>query len=59
MDEHTEQNPLDIVKVVRCKDCWYSGNGCCMQGKYYDGYDEYEYRPDFFCADGLRKEDVH
>lgn len=44
----------DAVEVVRCKDCIYNENGCCTHSEYYD---DTRYRPDYFCADGERRED--
>ena len=41
-------------KVVFCKDCVYNKNGGCMHSK---EYDEQNYNPEYFCADGLREED--
>lgn len=49
---------IDAVEVVRCKDCKY--------GEYRKGFDDYEchasgcglvYDAEFYCADGLRRED--
>ena len=44
---------VDAVEVVRCKDCVYNENGCCTHSEYYD---DTRYRPDYFCADGERKD---
>ena len=44
---------VDAVEVVRCKDCLYNENGCCTRSELYD---DTRYRPDYFCADGERKE---
>ena len=44
----------DVVEVVRCKDCIYNHNGGCTHSEIYD--DE-NYRPDYYCADGERKEE--
>ena len=44
---------VDAVEVVRCKDCFYNANGCCTHS---EPYDDTRYRPDYFCADGYRKE---
>ena len=41
-------------KVVFCKDCVYNKNGGCMHS---EEYDEPNYNPEYFCADGLRSED--
>ena len=43
----------DVVEVVRCKDCVYSKNYNCTRGEMYD---DTSYRPDYFCADGERRE---
>ena len=42
------------IEIVRCKDCIYSENGNCTKG---EGYDDTQYNPEYFCADGLRKEE--
>lgn len=44
---------VDTETVVRCKDCIFNENGICTHSEYYD--DE-NYKPDWFCADGIRKE---
>ena len=41
----------DVVEVVRCKDCIYNANGSCEMSE--DCTDNY--RPEYYCADGLRK----
>lgn len=46
-------NEADVVEVVRCKDCIYNENGNCVHS---ENYDDTTYRPDYFCADGLKKE---
>lgn len=43
----------DVVEVVRCKDCIYNHNGGCTHSEIYD---DTNYRPDYYCADGERKE---
>ena len=43
----------DVVEVVRCKDCLYNANGTCVHS---ESYDDTTHRPDYFCADGIRKE---
>ena len=44
-----EIHPADAVEVVRCKDCWKSGEGLCSyQLKNVPGKD--------FCGDGERKD---
>ena len=45
---------VDIVEVVRCKDCVYNENGCCTHS---ESYDDTRYRPDYFCADGYKRMD--
>ena len=40
----------DVVEVVRCKDCLYNENGNCMKSEFYT----FDYRPDYYCADGER-----
>lgn len=45
---------VDAVEVVRCKDCIYHENGCCINS---ESYDDTRYRPDYFCADGERRND--
>ena len=48
-----EQPTVDAVQVVRCKDCFYNNNGSCeMSEQCTDNY-----RPDYYCADGLRKDE--
>lgn len=42
----------DMVEVVRCKDCVYN-NGACTHSEIYD---DTNYNPDYYCADGERKE---
>lgn len=42
------------VEVVRCKDCVYNENGTCTHSEYFD---DTKYRPDYFCADGERRND--
>lgn len=44
---------IDVVEVVRCKDCLYNANGTCIHS---ESYDDTTHRPDYFCADGIRKE---
>ena len=43
----------DVVKVVRCKDCIYNKIAGCTHS---EGYDEQNYNPDYYCADGEREE---
>lgn len=47
---------VDAVEVVRCRDCEYSYDDisglCCSHGVYVDC----EVSPDFYCAEGKRKE---
>ena len=40
------------VKVVRCKECIYN-NGTCTHSEIYD---DPNYNPDYYCADGERKD---
>ena len=48
------QNPSeDVVEVVRCKDCIYNKIAGCTHS---EQYDEQNYNPDYFCADGVREE---
>lgn len=42
----------DVVEVVRCKDCIYN-NGACTHSEIYD---DTNYNPDYYYADGERKE---
>ena len=51
----TKKNPSIPPNVVRCKDCVYNENGCCTHS---ESYDDTRYRPDYFCADGERKDNV-
>ena len=48
---------VDAVPVVRCKDCIHSYDDlcglCCTCGPYVDCI----VQPEFYCADGKRKED--
>ena len=48
---------VDAVPVVRCKDCIHSYDDlcglCCTCGPYVDCV----VQPEFYCADGERKED--
>ena len=47
---------VDAVEVVRCKDCIHSYDDlcglCCTRGTYVDCV----VQPEFYCADGKRKE---
>ena len=43
----------DVVAVVRCKNCIYNENGICIHSEFYN---DKHYRPDYFCADGIRKD---
>ena len=45
---------VDAVPVVRCKDCIHSSN---VLYRDYCGYLDCVVYPNFFCADGKRKED--
>lgn len=44
----------DVVEVVRCKDCIYNSNGSCTHSEIYD---DLNYNPDYYCADGERREE--
>ena len=44
----------DIVEVVRCKDCLYNHNGGCTHSEIYD---DTNYNPEYYCADGERREE--
>ena len=44
----------DFVEVVRCKDCVYNHNGSCTHSEIYD---DTNYNPDYYCADGERREE--
>ena len=50
-------NSADVAPVVRCKDCIHSYDDlcglCCTCGPYVDCV----VQPEFYCADGKRKED--
>ena len=43
----------NYVEVVRCKDCVYNETGSCSFSEYVDPS---SYEPDWFCADGERRE---
>ena len=45
---------IDAVPVVRCKECIHSSN---VLYRDYCGYLDCVVHPNFFCADGKRKED--
>lgn len=45
-------NPLDMVHVVRCRDCKYS----IENAKHIDAACERSYDPDFYCAAGERRD---
>ena len=45
---------VDFVEVVRCKDCIYNSNGSCTHSEIYD---DVNYKPDYYCADGERREE--
>lgn len=47
-----EMPSVDVVEVVRCKDCLKNEMGNCYHSKNYPMNNTY--RPDFYCADGLR-----
>ena len=43
---------VDVVPVVRCKDCIYNKTGSCAYSENVSTY----YDPNWFCADGERKD---
>lgn len=45
---------IDAVPVARCKDCIYNETDSCLNGEAHDPC----YRPDYFCADGERRDNV-
>ena len=47
-----EVKAVDVVGVVRCKDCIYNEKSSCM----FSAFANPHYRPDYFCADGERRE---
>ena len=50
---HIDNAPaVDAVEVVRCKDCIYNEKSSCMFSQFVNPH----YRPDYFCADGERRE---
>lgn len=49
-----DQPTADVVEVVRCKDCIYNSNGSCTHSEIYD---DPNYNPDYYCADGERREE--
>ncbi len=54
-----EQAPtLDVVPVVRCKDCEYykTESGECPANNGDDPYYSWIPKPDWYCAEGKRKE---
>ena len=57
------ENPTDIVKVVRCKDCKHYDNSegiqwCNLNSKFYPGgFDWHNFPEDGFCSYGERRND--
>lgn len=55
-DMISDATTVDAVEVVRCKDCIHSyddiGGLCCTCGPYVDCV----VQPEFYCADGTRRE---
>ena len=50
--QYTKEEDPDLVRVVRCKDCWrYTENGCCI-----DVDTVGLFGPDDFCSYGERKD---
>ena len=49
-----EAPTADVVEVVRCKDCIHNSNGSCTHSEIYD---DVNYKPDYYCADGERREE--
>lgn len=59
--ESIENTPtLDAVPVVRCKDCKYykTESGECPANNGDDPYYSWIPKPDWYCAEGKRKEDA-
>lgn len=48
-----QQIASDVVEVVRCRDCIYNSNGSCTHSEIYD---DTNYNPNYYCADGERRE---
>ena len=48
-----QQIAADVVEVVRCRDCIYNSNGSCTHSEIYD---DTNYNPNYYCADGERRE---
>lgn len=62
-DDIDAQPTVDAVPVVRCKDCRYAEDYyhdgsiyCCIPGKPMRWHDD---DPEWYCADGERKEGEH
>lgn len=55
-----KQPTLDAVPVVRCKDCKYykTESGECPANNEDDPYYSWIPKPDWYCAEGKRKEDA-
>ena len=61
-----EANDADVVRVVRCKDCRYGepeentsheAMVMCQNKQNPVGYDDWIVAPDWYCADGERRDD--
>lgn len=50
-------NPLDIVNVVRCKDCVFYNTAGCADGTGWCEIAETGVNDKFFCAAGERRDD--
>lgn len=48
-----QQIAADVVEVVRCRACIYNSNGSCTHSEIYD---DTNYNPNYYCADGERRE---
>ena len=48
-----QQIAADVIEVVRCRDCIYNSNGSCTHSEIYD---DTNYNPNYYCADGERRE---
>lgn len=44
---------MELLKVVRCKNCWKLGYDNCPMDDYFDSHPK---EPDFFCAAGEPEE---
>lgn len=48
-----EEQPTDVVDVVRCKDCFYNKNDSCIMS---ENLNQENYDPNFFCGSGYRED---